>query len=584
MIPPGFRGGYLEAHSPRWMSLLVINAVGASTAREATATSARVSGDTRDTPLEHEVEAAVARMAQRFPVVLALRPLPRNELTFLSAQSDADTLYGADFEAHGGSAQCAKLVELSTESFVGLAAELRLPGMQAVLCEAPGLRRCMTPARWSRAVDALLHAPSDPSRGFVLVCGAKGVGKSTFCRLLVNRLLACHPEVAFLDCDVGQPEFTAPGMVSLHLLDAPVLGPPHANIRRPELAYFVGSTTSKPDPMYYSAAVRSLVEYYTSGRTSYIPGEGPTPFPPLVVNTDGWVKGIGRDLLGAVIDVVRPLHIVQLRKRGNSAMQGLDRLPNDCQVHRIQAYTASPVPSIGPPAPNRPKASDFHTWRLLAYFMSRGEEDGPHFESVSQKERSTQVGLGGPGIRNGSLRDKEHELANELAARRPRRVPWRTVKVSFTAGHVPPDLTLHAVNGSLVGLVSAPATPCELNDDVGAGPEGLRCLADTPLAPCLGLGLVRSVDVARQELYVLTPEPLDLLRRVKVLVKGMIQLPADVLFNPDFCCCPYFSAESVRGDVQLVRKFPTQATAKASPRGTKRNQERGRDGFRSLRG
>ncbi|CAI7837329.1 unnamed protein product [Closterium sp. NIES-54] len=33
-----------------------------------------------------------------------------------------------------------------------------------------------------------------------------------------------HPCVAFLDTDVGQPEFTPPGLVSLHLLSHPVFG------------------------------------------------------------------------------------------------------------------------------------------------------------------------------------------------------------------------------------------------------------------------------------------------------------------------------------------------------------------------
>ena len=44
------------------------------------------------------------------------------------------------------------------------------------------------------------------------VCGPKGVGKTTFCRFLVNSLLNYHPVVAFLEADVGQCEFTPPGL------------------------------------------------------------------------------------------------------------------------------------------------------------------------------------------------------------------------------------------------------------------------------------------------------------------------------------------------------------------------------------
>jgi hypothetical protein len=44
----------------------------------------------------------------------------------------------------------------------------------------------------------------------VAVCGSKGVGKSTFARLLVNTLLNTCPAVGYLDSDCGQPEFTTP--------------------------------------------------------------------------------------------------------------------------------------------------------------------------------------------------------------------------------------------------------------------------------------------------------------------------------------------------------------------------------------
>jgi len=47
----------------------------------------------------------------------------------------------------------------------------------------------------------------------VAVTGSRGVGKSTLARLLVNALLGSAPCVAFLDTDLGQPEFTPSGGV-----------------------------------------------------------------------------------------------------------------------------------------------------------------------------------------------------------------------------------------------------------------------------------------------------------------------------------------------------------------------------------
>ena len=52
-------------------------------------------------------------------------------------------------------------------------------------------------------------------RPVYVVAGSKNLGKSTLARLLVNTLLNSHAEVGFLDCDLGQAEFTTPGEVTI---------------------------------------------------------------------------------------------------------------------------------------------------------------------------------------------------------------------------------------------------------------------------------------------------------------------------------------------------------------------------------
>lgn len=58
----------------------------------------------------------------------------------------------------------------------------------------------------------------------ILISGPVNSGKSTLARKLVNYLLSQIPCVAWLDCDMGQPEFTPPSVVSLHLLKKPITG------------------------------------------------------------------------------------------------------------------------------------------------------------------------------------------------------------------------------------------------------------------------------------------------------------------------------------------------------------------------
>lgn len=619
-------GPYFEVHSPRWMGLLTICALDAQecSKRGTSGVSAGIFGMVRSgveaikgggvpegegdaVDGEGEVEDTVDRVAKNFPVVVVFRTLPAHPLDFLYAQADADSLCFSVPETSAAtiapslpSLTPSSTAEEGEDTMTGestltdsaerdsvpkvndlcpalhLSGQLRLPGLQVVTNNAAGLVPFTISHEWAQAVDEVLASP--PSTGGtcpVLVCGAKGVGKSSMCRYLVNRMLNQYPKVAYMDCDLGQPEFTTPGQVSLHLLDSPVFGPPHANLRRPQIAYFVGTTTSKPEPLLFSAAVRALAEQtlaFQQQQSTFFAADGPPP--PIVVNTDGWVKGMGEDLLGAVIDAVHPKHIVQILGSSASRTFHLDRLPDGCEVHRVSAWIPPPAPVGGPPPPSQPSAQDQRILRLLAYFV--GKNQGEDVEKVgsgagvARYPSETPAGglkneLSGVTLRGTTLYDQGYEIAALLAARRPRRVPWRAVQVRVMNGSVTPSLVLHAINGALVGLVAMPTQHQEMEGEGGTSSSGdgvdpgiragLTCLAETPLAPCVGLGIVRSVDVQKQVLYVLTPEPLEVLRQVSVLVKGSLQLPMMMLYDPRWCSHPYYSSEAVGGEVIKPRKM-----------------------------
>lgn len=68
----------------------------------------------------------------------------------------------------------------------------------------------------------------------VFLCGGKGVGKSTFLRYAINRLLVKYAKIRVVDLDPGQPEFTISGCVSVHTITEPVFGPNYTHIRKPE--------------------------------------------------------------------------------------------------------------------------------------------------------------------------------------------------------------------------------------------------------------------------------------------------------------------------------------------------------------
>uniref|UniRef100_A0A4W5MJX5 Polynucleotide 5'-hydroxyl-kinase NOL9 n=1 Tax=Hucho hucho TaxID=62062 RepID=A0A4W5MJX5_9TELE len=113
----------------------------------------------------------------------------------------------------------------------------------------------------------------------ILVCSAKNVGKSTFNRHLINTLLNHTASVEYLECDLGQTEFTPSGCLSLSTVREPLLG------------------------MYCTAFLLHLFYGQSSCETDL---DRYLEEMPIVINTMGWVKG--HQLQSPEPGSVRPLH------------------------------------------------------------------------------------------------------------------------------------------------------------------------------------------------------------------------------------------------------------------------------------
>jgi polynucleotide 5'-hydroxyl-kinase GRC3/NOL9 len=88
------------------------------------------------------------------------------------------------------------------------------------------------PESWSEPLNSLVPAESvdddsddeEESAPVTLVKGPKRSGKSTFARAVLNNLLNRYETVAWLECDLGQGEFSPGGIVGLWLIRQPILG------------------------------------------------------------------------------------------------------------------------------------------------------------------------------------------------------------------------------------------------------------------------------------------------------------------------------------------------------------------------
>ncbi|KAG1775748.1 hypothetical protein EV702DRAFT_1233957, partial [Suillus placidus] len=144
-------------------------------------------------------------------------------------------------------------------------AEVIRPHVSLVTHSTRDMLPFVLPESWSTALSAAEMPPSsvDPiPLSVYVVKGPKKSGKSTFAWTLLNRLLVRFQHVAYLECDVGQSEFTPGGLVALNVIDNPVFGPPFMHPSLPYRAHYVGATSPRCSPAHYLAAIQALLETF----------------------------------------------------------------------------------------------------------------------------------------------------------------------------------------------------------------------------------------------------------------------------------------------------------------------------------
>ena len=425
---------------------------------------------------------------------------------------------------------------------------------------------------WRAASQQVLDAlPTMSPRA--IVCGAKGVGKSTCLRLALNRLLGqrqqggiCRP-VCVLDWDLGQPEFTVPGMVSLHLVTEPTLAPMHLNLRRPLLSFFLGDVTSKHDPDAMVRAVGLLMERYRQelathlqrreaersrqrqgealdaaalpansfellgtdfdedddGDNSNSGADAAADALPLLINADGFVRFMGEEVLAAVVGLVAPTHILHISTEKDKRLAAVERA-------RSQSATPDGLPvsvislSPGRLAASRVAPADLRTLRLAAYFLrdsrllaEAARVQGGGAPDLAAFSGGTAVSSsGGVQVRTAALGDKSGALAFATMRAPAFAVPLRSVYLQTLHAGLAPRLVLAALNASIVAITASPAGPpehssvaltAERGEPLSVNVCSSHSLMQRPddLAPCVGLAIVRAIDPTNETIYLTTP-------------------------------------------------------------------------------
>ena len=489
----------------------------------------------------------------------------------------------------------------------------------------------------------------------VIVCGAKGVGKSSCMRYLINRYLsrrkngrkapvaskgqtaAAKKIVYVIDCDIGQPEFNPPGMISLHAIDEPLLRPCHLNMRTPLLSYYLGDLTTRNEPQLFATALKLLVEKFISismetekkirekqhdtlmakiAKNSFsalqveddeeesdgIPRnatEDDIIWSPLVVNTDGFVRFMGAEVLRAIVEIVDPTHILHLSTEKDRALAALEEVSQ----RGGKVLTVEP----GRRYPSKVAAVDLRTLRLVSYFIGEKNDylldylkkdmpdrsthavSGKHYPAASGSDH--EVGIYGEDsavnslvpsfsdgnkgrhlyIQQGAIVDSDGVLALALLHQQTFCCSFDSIVLGEVSASLPFTQLLAAINACIVGICKSTSAfetrqlylsaqdkddhdlvkmmSSHRNSNIEFTIKVHRPIDDSILEPCVALAVVRHVDISHSNLEVITPADIGNLSSTItpqwLLMKGSyLQLPQCLMYCAGFPVHPYISGES----------------------------------------
>ncbi|XP_024972951.1 polynucleotide 5'-hydroxyl-kinase NOL9 isoform X4 [Cynara cardunculus var. scolymus] len=225
---------------------------------------------------------------------------------------------------------------------------------------------------------------------------------------------------------------------------------------------------------------------------------------PLIVNTPGWVKGIGYDLLVDMLKHIAPSHVVNICISAKSK-----NLPSGAfwsQDGDAGAVTLIEINSARQDSLNR---------SVLV------QKDSRHLRDLSIVTYFRQCFPSDMSI------STIKEVARALAAHPPYEVPVSAVSIKHLHCEVPKDEIFYSLNATIVGLAVN-------SEDSGHLPR------------CVGLGIVRGVDILRRVLYIITPVPQNVVEDVDVLLQGFIQIPT-YLLQVQGSVSPYMASNVLPG-------------------------------------
>ncbi|XP_078049554.1 polynucleotide 5'-hydroxyl-kinase NOL9 [Augochlora pura] len=348
-----------------------------------------------------------------------------------------------------------------------------------------------------------------------VIAGGKSVGKSTAVRCLINSLLPVTKMVVLLDVDPGQTECAPAGGMSFSLIEEPLLGPNFTHLKPPAYQLYLGDIDVSKCITKYIEGVKMLYE-----KLSSCPIMSRLP---IVVNTMGFTSGLGWDIMIFIIKLMQPSLIVQIMSekiKSNYPEQLSKEVINNQVLNRVSSWGVNVLNW------NQDCSHELCVIQSQAERKSTPANDTWNMEPYQQREL-VMISYFSEIVQNPvDPMSCVYDLSLNINAAVPFVTPFSSLIVSIPRASAPPTHVLNVINGNIVALCGI-----DLNDAEPQQVEfvsSLRVLDRTPLCSCYGLGIVRGVDMEREEIFLNTPLPAHAMQYVNCLV-GCTSVPITLL-------------------------------------------------------
>lgn len=219
----------------------------------------------------------------------------------------------------------------------------------------------------------------------VMLVGPSDSGKSTLCKILLNYAVRAGKGPVFADVDIGQGSLTVPGCLAACAVENPVDVEEGGFPGEPPVVFYYGGVSPSDNASLYKHCVERLAAVLED-RCKKDPAAAAAG---MIVNSMGWVEGLGYDLL---------LHSIETLKINTVLVIGQDRLHS--QMNRSlssKGITVVKAPkSDGVVLRSKEYRSDARRRRVEEYFYGIQKELHPASQNAKIEDLQVYKVGGGP--------------------------------------------------------------------------------------------------------------------------------------------------------------------------------------------